>query len=426
MKNFAFLSCFLLFCLNPGSSQDCSTLYTDLKYSHRAERNVVYGVAPRFNGVQDTLKLDIFKPVGDDNTSRPLIIWIHGGGFFGGARTEFDTLGILYAKRGYVAVSISYRLGFYNPFILSYPYTYDTPEVLRAGYRAMQDAKAAIRFMKARNQEDSTDIHKVFIGGGSAGGITALHAAFADRPEEKPEGCDSIAPVQILFSQFPRPDLGPVSGELNQNGFDDEVQGVVSIFGALFDTAYIESADDVPLFLYHQDLDPVVGCEHVPGLWNLPLNFSANYPKLFGSCVIEDRVQNLGYSDRNYQSIFFPGNEHNIHDFELVDQAVAGFLSGLICVETTETDEPLPALEAIRAFPNPFTTQLNVLQRPGAEPAASFQLMDLNGRTLINLQANQHAELNTIYVESLPPGCYMLRVITANRIFGIKVIKQGE
>lgn len=426
MKKIVLLFGVFLFWLNPGISQDCAAAYIDLQYGYTVDRGVVYGVAPRFNGAQDSLKLDIFKPVGDNNALRPLIIWIHGGGFFGGARSEFDSLAILYAKRGYVAVSISYRLGFYNPFILSYPYTYDTPEVLRAGYRGMQDAKAAIRFMKARNLEDSTNINKVFIGGASAGGITALHAAFTTRPEEKPAGCDSIAPVQILTSVFPRPDLGSISGEVNQNGYDEKVQGVVSIFGALFDTSYIESANDVPLFLYHQDLDPVVGCEYVVGLWNLPLNFSAGYPKLFGSCVIEERVQNLGYSSRNYQSIFYPGNEHAIHDFGLVDQAVAEFLSGLICVETTAADDPLSATEAFRVFPNPFTTELNVLQETGAKPAVSIQLKDLNGRTLIDHKTGSQRELNTLAVENLPPGCYILSINTGNSISGIKVVKQGK
>ena len=59
-----------------------------------------------------TLQLDVYRPVGDAVAQRPLVVFVHGGGFSGGSRTspeivdEANTL----ARQGYVTASISYRL----------------------------------------------------------------------------------------------------------------------------------------------------------------------------------------------------------------------------------------------------------------------------------------------------------------------------
>jgi len=59
------------------------------------------------------LDMDIYEPVGDTLTSRPVIIFAHTGAFFSGNNELDDVvdLSISAAKRGYVAVSINYRLG---------------------------------------------------------------------------------------------------------------------------------------------------------------------------------------------------------------------------------------------------------------------------------------------------------------------------
>ena len=56
-------------------------------------------------------------------------------------------------------------------------YPADTAEVYRALYRAMQDTKTAMRFLKARSAQDSTNRDAVYIVGESAGAFTALQAA---------------------------------------------------------------------------------------------------------------------------------------------------------------------------------------------------------------------------------------------------------
>ena len=83
-------------------------------------------------------------------TSRPVIIFIHTGAFFSG-HNELDdvvALSTASAKRGYVAVSINYRLGL--NIISSYSGE-------RAVYRGVQDASAAVRYLKEFHEELKID-----------------------------------------------------------------------------------------------------------------------------------------------------------------------------------------------------------------------------------------------------------------------------
>ena len=59
-----------------------------------------------------TLKLDVYQPHGDTVTKRPAIVWVHGGGFKTGTKTSGEIVDQAneFAKRGYLNVSIDYRL----------------------------------------------------------------------------------------------------------------------------------------------------------------------------------------------------------------------------------------------------------------------------------------------------------------------------
>ena len=57
-------------------------------------------------------KMDIYLPDGDTATNRPVIIFIHGGSFYAGDKTQTDCEDFCraFAKRGYVTASVNYRL----------------------------------------------------------------------------------------------------------------------------------------------------------------------------------------------------------------------------------------------------------------------------------------------------------------------------
>jgi acetyl esterase/lipase len=74
--------------------------------------DVTFGQALDQQGVDVTLKMDIYRPVGDTNTARPVVVYAHGGSFSSGNKTEGDIVdeAQFMAKKGYVAASIDYRL----------------------------------------------------------------------------------------------------------------------------------------------------------------------------------------------------------------------------------------------------------------------------------------------------------------------------
>ena len=125
-------------------------------------------------------KMDVYTPNGDTETNRPLILFIHGGSFYGGDKTNQDCRDFCtsFAKRGYVAASVNYRLvSFLN--IASFLTNQD--EQYEAVLKATSDVKAAIRYFRKDFISGNTfgiDTSTIFVGGSSAGGVTAIHLAY--------------------------------------------------------------------------------------------------------------------------------------------------------------------------------------------------------------------------------------------------------
>jgi acetyl esterase/lipase len=99
-------------------------------------------------------KLDILVPKDHATKKRPLIVFIHGGGWLAGSKT--DGLGVIQAvaaEGDYVAATINYRL---------------TPE---AGWPAqIFDCKAAIRYLRGNAAKYGIDPEHIGVMGLSAGG----------------------------------------------------------------------------------------------------------------------------------------------------------------------------------------------------------------------------------------------------------------
>ena len=122
---------------------------------------------------------DLYQPKGDNSTKRPLIIWMHGGGFkFGtkGCKREIQLWSKTFAQRGYVCAAINYRLSKKNPL-----FHFD---VLEQGcYYAVLDAKTAIAYFKQHSAAYNIDPNKIILAGNSAGGMIALMAAYSTNSE---------------------------------------------------------------------------------------------------------------------------------------------------------------------------------------------------------------------------------------------------
>jgi acetyl esterase/lipase len=62
-------------------------------------------------GDDERNKLDVYLPTTGDTTNRPLLLFVHGGGFVRGARRDRANVGWRFARAGFVTVVPSYRLG---------------------------------------------------------------------------------------------------------------------------------------------------------------------------------------------------------------------------------------------------------------------------------------------------------------------------
>jgi acetyl esterase/lipase len=114
------------------------------------EKNIEYS-----NPDDQHLQLNMARPK-EGPGPFPAVICIHGGGFRAGTRESFNGLCLQLAERGYVAVTVSYRLA---------P-KYQFPA-------AVYDVKAAVRWMRANAEKYQIDPDRIGTTGGSAGGHLA-------------------------------------------------------------------------------------------------------------------------------------------------------------------------------------------------------------------------------------------------------------
>jgi len=117
------------------------------------------------------LRLDLYRPTDDDDPRRPGLVWVHGGGFAGGDRTSaVIPFARAFAKSGYVVASIDYRLTATSPCVGA---SHLSDECRRAVDAAVEDAQAAVRWLKRNASAYGVDGDRIAIAGESAGGITA-------------------------------------------------------------------------------------------------------------------------------------------------------------------------------------------------------------------------------------------------------------
>lgn len=147
------------------------------------------------------LKLDVYEPHGDERRRRPAVVLVHGGGFgFGskGSPVSVD-LARTFARHGYVAVSIDYRLLAWKYCGLKVRSL--LPSCYRAAFAAKDDAKAAVRWLRADSRRFRADPSRISIAGESAGGITAyLVGVGSPGSRGAGDGRGDTSGVRALFS----------------------------------------------------------------------------------------------------------------------------------------------------------------------------------------------------------------------------------
>src|SRR5690242_2770308 len=177
---------------------------------------LTYGSAPDQSGNSVALTLDMYRPAGDTQTGRPAIVLVHGGGFSAGNSHNgaVVTMAKGFAQRGYVAVSINYRL--FNTTKEKCG-TQATPSqnCITAAITAQHDAQAAVRWLRRNATTYGIDPTRIAVGGGSAGAATALAVAVnsTDPGASGNPGYSSKVGAAISIS-------GALPGSLAKSDFD--------------------------------------------------------------------------------------------------------------------------------------------------------------------------------------------------------------
>jgi len=387
--------------------------------------DIEYGSNTSFSGGTTTLRLDFYEPEGDTETERPLLIWVHGGSFIGGSRTDQDmvTLSERFAKKGYACASISYRLGFF-PF--------DSTNAVRAVVRAVQDLRGAVRFFRKDAATINTykiDPTKIYVGGSSAGAITALHVAYLN------DECE----IEDYLNASQISSLGGLEGESGNPGYTSEVAGVINLCGAIARYSWIE-ADEVPVVSLHGTTDGTV--QYNRGIVDpgTPLMY------LDGSRMVHERACAIGLENKFYT---FPGAGHVpylngagaqaymdttvnvVRDFLIsqlgCDQAElqpenawleSATLYPLTYCDGSPVNEVCPltvglgenTLSQWVMYPNPATNEVTIVLDNSSN--YSVTVLDLMGRTVY--QASFNSAQTTIDTQTLNAGNYFVRIIDNN------------
>lgn len=135
----------------PANTEHIKLKYLDIPYAQ----------------ISPAQKLDIYLP--DESLEPfPVIVAIHGGAFMGCDKADLQVIPMLEGlKRGYAVVSLNYRLSWQAKF----------PALV-------EDAKAAIRWLRGNAQQYQLDPRRIAAWGGSAGGyLSTMLGTSAGVPE---------------------------------------------------------------------------------------------------------------------------------------------------------------------------------------------------------------------------------------------------
>ncbi len=171
---------------------------------------------------------DLYTPHGDDTRNRPLIIWMHGGGFVFGSKSD-ENMKLwceTFARRGYVCVSIDYRMGKKTSIL-------NIGKLIRNCYPAVLDARQAVRYFKEHHEEYGINPEHIILAGNSAGGIMALQTAFSKNREL----------ADSLRIQNPAPFGGVDEGPT-------KVLAVINFWGGIFNINWLKNAQTPVVSVY--------------------------------------------------------------------------------------------------------------------------------------------------------------------------------
>ena len=225
------------------------TSFVALDFAKGAESWNLQKDVPFANVNGRPIHLDIYSPLKKPRDG--VILWIHGGAWRRGSKENPPILALV--EKGWPIASIEYRLSEEARFPAQ-----------------MHDIKAAIRFLRAKQQEYGLRAKRVFIFGASAGGHLAALAGVTNGVEElegfATDNREQSSEIQGIVSLYGASNLTTILDQSTPHGLGVRVPALELFIGGRPESVpsaarqaspvFHVDKDDPPLLMIHGDQDP--------------------------------------------------------------------------------------------------------------------------------------------------------------------------
>ncbi|MBL4884088.1 MAG: alpha/beta hydrolase fold domain-containing protein [Planctomycetaceae bacterium] len=237
------------------------------------DQSIVFKSTP-----QGDLLINIFLPENvKQGEQRPAIVFFFGGGWVGGAPTQFYPHSRYLADRGIVAFSAEYRI---------------KSKHKTSPFECVEDGKSAIRWVRENAARWNIDPNRIAAGGGSAGGHVASSTSLISGLDAKDENLKvrSTPDAMVLFNPVvDTTATGWVAGHKRLGDRSNELSSIHYI-----------NANTPATILFHGTADTAVPFENVE-----------RFQKLMKTQ--HNRCELFGYEDRKHG--FFNFGKGNNEDY---------------------------------------------------------------------------------------------------------------
>lgn len=355
----------------------CDGRYENEIFSSVNDTTVEYSDVHNWSSTDSGLDMDIYFPANDTASNRPLILFAHGGVYVGGNKNNPTMVSLCraFAKRGYVTASIQYRLTSTASLIGSNAFDIFSQTVLNS----VSDMKAAIRYFR-KNVAENNNTYKInpnliFVGGYSAGAVTASHLSVID---------DNQVPAE--FQSFYEI-AGGIDGNSGSPGYSSEVSGVVNLAGAVNTLDFID-VGDAPMVSMHATNDNTVNyeCANALGYATLPI--------LCGSGKIHEKLDEVGVLNDLY-TFSSGGHTAPLLDLNgLTIPFISDFLYDIVCGTNAVQEQKS---DSFALFPNPCQ---NTLSFSFSDSKKEITIVDLFAKVVIKEIVQSGEQIDISYLKN--------------------------
>jgi acetyl esterase/lipase len=211
---------------------------------YRVSPNITYLTASNFDA-----KLDVYAR-SDVTTPQPTLIWIHGGGWTGGAKESATFNLVPYLEMGWNVVNVEYRLA-----------------RVALAPAAVEDCLCALRWVIRNAKQYNIDTAKIVVSGSSAGGHLALTTGMIPASAGLDRQCPGNETLQVaaIVDWFGISDVGDLLDGANRKTYAVQWLGSlpnrVEVASRVSPLTYVRTGLP-PIISVHGDADPTVPYAH--------------------------------------------------------------------------------------------------------------------------------------------------------------------